>query len=181
MNEINEINISAEDMIKKEENSDERNERLGNQDLQINLDDFSDTKFGEKKEKPDLDGEKTEITEIEFMTIDDPKKTQSGKIYKDVVTKIYYTDNNYENYSGLRIYQQKDGTFNKEPTFHKESNSALATLFKRWLKHEGKVIEEVSIKEFLENIKGKKVKITKQPINFMGKTGHKNIIGEFLE
>jgi len=167
--ELSEDIIDMEDIpVNKEDASEE-----------IDLDKLSDKKLGEKMEKPRLDGQEFIITKVELKATVEEKKTKDNKkTYKPVLFKVYYGEDNFENYGGVAQFKF-DGEFN-EPTIWTDGMSASAKLFRLWLKTTGKQVEDVSFKDFFSGLKGKKVKIKTKTTEYEGREYVKNIIEAFI-
>lgn len=168
-----------------EENSVEE-EAIQEEDIELNLDDMSDRKIGEKLEKINLDGATTVITRIQLIAKPEVKKTLKGTVnQRSVVFRVYYDIKNdmgydvYENYGGVSQFEREDGSFG-EPTIWAEGESASAKLFKLWLKKIGKKPEEVSFKEFFKSLVGMPVSIVRTTEKYQGKSYPKNTISSFL-
>ena len=146
---------------------------------EIDLNKLSDRKLGEKMEKPKLDGQEFVITKIELKaTVEEKKTKDNSKTYKPVLFKVFYGDDNYENYGGVAQFKF-DGDY-AEPTIWTDGNSAAAKLFRLWLGTTGKKVEEVSFKDFFSGLKGMKVKLRTKTTEYEGKEYLKNVVEEFI-
>lgn len=145
---------------------------------EISVDNLGDKKLGEKKEKPHLNGQEVEITNVE-LNPQEVATTKTGKDYRSVSVKVFYDKDNYESYGGFRQYKQTDGSFG-DLTIWNESNAAANVLFNKWLTKVGKTREAVSYKEFFTGLVGMKVKLIEVNVMYQGETFHKNIVGEFM-
>lgn len=141
----------------------------------IDLDGMSNVKIGEKFEKPNLDGKDVTIQKVELVPRGNLEKTKSGKEYRPVTMRIYYDDNNYENYGGCRIFQGSS-----EVTFDPKGSNVTSRLFRLWLAKMNLKADDVSRKDFFLGLEGMKARIRSEVKSFDGRDYQKNIIESFV-
>jgi len=133
--------------------------------------------------KPNLDGEVVTIhakTGL-IQNINEIKTSKDGsRRYKPVILRVYSEEGTYENYGGIRRYEQEDKTFG-EPTIWIKGTNNSAKLLRMWCQAVGKNPEEVSIHEFVDGLRGMKARLKHVIVSAFDKEYPKNIIEEFVE
>ena len=152
----------------------------------IFLEDLEDKKIGEPSfDKPHLAGKFAVLGRPMLIPSGDIRFSKAGTyrmedIQFKVPFKIEGTNEEYfENYGGLNRFVQPDGS-KSAPSINIEGNNAAANLFKAWIKYKRKDPLEVSIKEFLMDLEGKKVRLKEQITTYQGTVGFKNVVESFL-
>lgn len=167
-----------QEILEEEVGLEEEDDSPENTDIDLNS--LSDRKLGEKMEKPNLDGKIVTISKVELKATNDVKLTKDGtKKYKPVLFRVWYDDEVYENYGGVQQFEH-DGKYG-EPTIWTEGNSNAAKLFKLWVAAKEVAPDEVSLKQFFTDLKGKKVKLRHKEAEFEGREYKKNVVVEFTE
>jgi len=136
-------------------------------------------KFGEKKEKPHLDGQERTIENVEIISAGREAVTKDGKDYKPTFMRVWYSETEFENYGGLYRFKNNDGTFG-EVTFNPAAKNATAKLFQKWVAYVKKAAEEVSISDFVHGLKGRKIVLAEEESTYQGEKIFKNVVGKFL-
>ena len=145
----------------------------------INVEELGNQKIGEGFEKPDLNGKEVTILKGELIPTNEVKKVRDGsKEYRPVIFKVYYDEQNFEYYGGLRQFQTQSGW--GEPTFDPNANCAVAKLFRLWIAKMNLKTEQVSRKEFFQGLKGMKARLRNTTVQFQGKDFKKNVIESFV-
>jgi len=148
---------------------------------EIDLNDLSGRKIGEKVEKEKLDGKTVKIVDIKLVPTEGLKKTKDGlKEYRAVLFKVFYDNlETYENYGG--VMQFKHGENYAEPTIWAEGKSAAAKLLQLWVNFKGADIKNVSFKDFFKGIIGLTGVIETKTVSYQGEDFVKNVIKELKE
>ena len=151
----------------------------------IDLDSLSDSKIGEKIEKPHLDGKEILISDVELTPTGTIINTRDGKQRQETILfKVHYKSiddkaDSYENYGGVSRFLRPDGS-KSEPTIWTKGNNAAANLFRAWLVKRNKKAEDVSFKEFFQGLRGLRARLKEVQVQYQGQMFHKNIIEQFL-
>ena len=157
---------------------------------QIDIGGLSDHKFGEKKEKPHLDGKECIVSDATLESTGDIKETKNPTLMKETVLfKVHYSIEGseevfYENYGGVsRLIPE--GQEKLQPSLYHQGTNHGAVLFSKWMaKKSIAKAEDTSFKTFLTSLKNDKLKVRLKEVEarnpVTGVVGFKNIVESFV-
>lgn len=157
----------------------------------INPADLPEGTLMSKFVKPDFSGRIVKFGKPILKTNEKIKETQENKKkFKELFLEIHYFENGddivYENYGGLRQYQQPDESFGGVVFSNPEGDAAVAVLFRKWCgqvkkidyKTEGK---DITLSEFIDGLEGLSAELTYKTGNVAGNDWQKNVVAKFVE